>query len=97
MRSLDTFELILAAVASGLLIILIVSFRSRARVFCQYLRLMTGISLTPGEVRQVFRLHGKEGVRELFLDLMIREDLEDSSTITPETPRSKPVAALIKK
>ncbi len=97
MRSLDTFELILAAVAGGLLLILIVSFRSRARVFCQYLRLMTGIHLTPGEVKQVFRLRGKEGVRELFLDLMIREDLEDSATITPDTPRSKPVAALIKK
>ncbi len=97
MRSWDTPELILAGIAGGLLLILIISFRSRARVFCQYLRLMTGINLTPGEVKKVFNLHGKEGVRELFLDLMIREDLEDATPITPETPRSKPVAALIKK
>ena len=97
MQSWDTFELILAAIAGSLLLILIVSFRSRARVFCQYLRLMTGISLTPREVNRVFRQHGREGVRELFLDLLIRQDLEDASTVTPETPRSKPVAALIKK
>ncbi len=97
MRSWDTIDMILAAIAGGLLIILIISFRSRARVFCQYLRLMTGISLTPDQVQKVYSLRGKEGVRELFLDLMIREDLKDASTITPETPRSKPVAALIKK
>ena len=97
MRSWDTLELVLATIAGVLFLILIVSFRSRARVFCQYLRLMTGIRLTPGEVKKVHRLHGEEGVRELFLDLMIREDLEGGSTITPETPRSKPVAALIKK
>ncbi len=97
MRSWDTFELILAAIAGGLLLILIVSFRSRAYVFCQYLRLMTGIRLTPREVKKVFRLRGKEGVRELFLDLMIREDLAEATTVTPETPRAKPAAALIKK
>lgn len=80
-----------------LLVILIVSFRSRARVFCQYLRLMTGIELTPGEVRKVHDLHGKAGVRELFLDLLIREDLRESPVITPETPRAKPVAELIER
>ncbi len=97
MRSWESFELILAAIAGGLLLILIISFRVRARMFCQYLRLMTGINLTPGEVKQIYRIRGREGVRELFLDLMIREDLEDTATITPETPRSKPAAALIKK
>ena len=80
-----------------LLFILIVSFWARARVFCQYLRLMTGIQLTPKEVRKVFKMRGKAGVRELFLDLLIREDLKDSPVITPETPRAKPVAGLIDK
>ena len=97
MQSWDTFELILMGIAGGLFSILIISFRSRARVFCQYLQLMTGIRLTPGEVKKVFQLRGKEGVRELFLDLMIRQDLEDATPITPETPRAKPAAALIKK
>ncbi len=97
MRSWDTFELILATIVAGLFLILIVSFRSRAYVFCQYLRLMTGIHLTPREVKKVFGLRGKEGVRELFLDLMIREDLKEAAPITPETPRSTPAAALIKK
>lgn len=97
MRSWDTFELILIGIATGLSLILIISFRSRARVFCQYLRLMTGIHLTPGEVKRVFRLRGQQGVRDLFLDLMIREDLKDASRVTPETPRSQPATALIKK
>ncbi len=81
--------------ASVLLVLLIVSFGSRARVFCQYLRLMTGIELTPGEVKMIFREHGKPGVRELFLDLLIREDARDSPLITPETPPSQPMSALL--
>lgn len=67
-----------------LVIILVISFRSRARVFCQYLELMTGIELTPQEVKKIFRLRGKAGVRELFLDLLIREDLK-AGPISPET------------
>ena len=97
MRSWETFELILPAIAGALFLILVVSFRSRAYVFCQYLRLMTGIRLTPREVKKIFRLRGKAGVRELFLDLMIREDLKDGSQITPESPRLPPAAALIEK
>ena len=34
-----------------LLFLLIVSFRSRSYVFCQYLKTMTGIRLKPAEVR----------------------------------------------
>lgn len=78
-----------------LLFILVISFGSRGRVFCQYLRYMTGISLTPNEVMTVYRKRGRPGVRDLFLDLLIREDLEESATITPDTPRSKPVTDLI--
>lgn len=70
---LDAFPLILAGV---LLLILVVSFRSRATVFCQYLESMTGIKLSPSDVKRVFAAKGKDGVRELFLDLIIREDLK---------------------
>jgi hypothetical protein len=59
-----------------LLLILIVSFRARAVVFCQYLKKMTGIQLSPAEVKRVFAEKGPEGVRDLFLDLIIREDLK---------------------
>lgn len=83
-------------VFAGILIfILAISLGQRARVFCQYLRAMTGISLTPGEVKKVYRLRGKAGVRELFLDLLIREDLADTPAITPDSAPSKPVTDLI--
>jgi hypothetical protein len=90
-----SYEYIIFAVI--LLAILIISFGSRARVFCQYLEYMTGIKLTPSEVMLVYRKHGKPGVRELFLDLLIRADLEDTSSITPDSPRAKPVAEMLGK
>src|ERR1041385_5826005 len=62
--------------AGVLLLILIISFRSRAVVFCQYLERMTGIELKPSDVRRAYRQNGKNGVRELFLDLIIRADLK---------------------
>ncbi|HYM62386.1 MAG TPA: hypothetical protein VEZ11_15995 [Thermoanaerobaculia bacterium] len=66
-----------------LLLILVISFRSRAVVFCQYLYAMTGIKLRPAEVRTVFRQRGRDGVRELFLDLIIREDLKHGPLAIP--------------
>lgn len=78
-----------------LVMILIVSFRSRARVFCQYLKLMTGITLTPQEVQKVFRLRGQEGVRELFLDLLIREDLKAGPISPEEATADKPASSLL--
>lgn len=77
-----------------LLVLLIVSFTSRPRVFTEYLRLMTGIRLSPREVSRVFREKGRPGVRELFLDLIIREDLRDSPRITPDTPPVRPTKRL---
>ena len=71
------------AFAGVLLLILIVSFRSRAVVFCQYLEAMTGVKLKPSQVRRKFEEQGREGVRELFLDLMIREDLKDGPLEIP--------------
>ncbi len=67
-----------------LLVILIVSFRSRAVVFCQYLEAMTGIRLKPAEVRKVFDQSGRNGVREMFLDLIIREDLKEGPVGIPD-------------
>ncbi|HEY3203595.1 MAG TPA: hypothetical protein VGL03_08030 [Thermoanaerobaculia bacterium] len=70
-----------------LLFLLIVSFRSRSYVFCQYLKTMTGIGLKPGEVKRAFKTGGREGVRELFLDLIIREDLKGGPAAIPDEAR----------
>jgi hypothetical protein len=70
--------------AGVLLLLLIISFRSRAVVFCQYLAAMTGIELKPSDVRRVYRQRGKNGVREMFLDLIIREDLKEGPIAIPE-------------
>jgi hypothetical protein len=77
-----------------LLLILVISFRSRAVVFCQYLRAMTGITLKPSDVRRVYRQRGRDGVREFFLDLIIREDLKQGP-LDPaeETQRGRKVSA----
>lgn len=76
--------LVLVSFALLLLLILIVSFRSRAVVFCQYLHAMTGIRLEPKEVKRVYAEKGADGVRQLFLDLIIREDLKDGPLQIPE-------------
>ena len=77
--------------AGILLLILVVSFRSRAVVFTQYLSTMTGIRLKPSDVARVYREKGKDGVREFFLDLIIREDLKQGPI---EIPGAAPEAAL---
>ena len=74
--------------AGVLLLILIISFRSRAVVFCQYLETMTGIALKPSDVRRVYRERGQTGVREMFLDLIIREDLKDGPIEIPEEEKT---------
>jgi len=71
------------AFALVLLVILVISFRSRAVVFCQYLKAMTGIELSPSDVRRVFKAAGRSGVREMFLDLIIRQDLKDGPIQVP--------------
>ena len=73
-----------------LLLILIISFRSRAVVFCQYLEAMTGIRLRPSDVRRVFDQSGKNGVREMFLDLIIREDLKEGPVAIPDDGEPRP-------
>jgi len=75
--------------AAVLLLILVISFRSRAVVFCQYLETMAGISLKPSDVRRVFKAKGQEGVRELFLDLIIREDLKEGPIEIPDEEIAK--------
>ncbi len=82
---IDTLSSAMPLVFAGvLLLILVVSFRSRAVVFCQYLEAMTGISLKPSDVRRVYREKGRNGVRELFLDLIIREDLKEGPIDIPD-------------
>jgi hypothetical protein len=87
----EAFELVTKAdwmVLGGaalLLALLIVSFRSRSYVFCQYLKTMTGIALRPSEVRRMFKSGGKEGVREMFLDRIIREDLKEGPVAIPDS------------
>ena len=76
--------LVLVSFAVLLLLILVVSFRSRAVVFCQYLRAMTGIQLQPKVVGRVFKESGKDGVRQLFLDLIIREELKEGPLQIPD-------------
>ncbi len=93
MGSLDlaadaTYTLIAVAGMALLGMILIASFISRSRVFCQYLKHMTGIELKPGAVRKIFRSNGRGGVRDLLMDLLIQQDLDDDSRKV--TPNSKP-------
>ncbi len=94
--SMFAFDNVIVPVASALilLIILVVSFRSRAVVFCQYLSRMTGIKLKPKDVRRAYSERGKEGVRDLFLDLIIREDLKQGPLAVPEETPEQP--ALVK-
>ena len=73
LTSATALPLIFAAV---LLAILAISFGARAFVFCQYLKRMTGIELKPSDVKRAFKQQGQTGVREMFLDLIIREDLK---------------------
>ena len=47
--------------ACGVLVfLLVISFRSRSTVFCQYLKAMTGISLAPRDVTREFKKGGQE-------------------------------------
>jgi hypothetical protein len=80
----NILSLVLVSFAFLLLLILIVSFRSRAVVFCQYLQAMTGVKLKPSDVRRVFKEQGTDGVRQLFLDLIIREDLKSGPLQIPD-------------
>ena len=77
--------LYLVAAVGVLLALLVVSFLSRPRVFTQYLHAMTGIKLSARDVARVFKQRGKAGVRDMFLDLIIREDLKSGQRITPDS------------
>jgi hypothetical protein len=85
-----SLTLALPLLFAGLLVlILVVSFRSRAIVFCQYLQAMTGIRLEASDVRRVHKEKGPEGVREMFLELIIREDLKSGPIQIPPDVRAK--------
>ena len=76
---------ILVAGAGVLLLLLVVSFLSRPRVFTQYLHTMTGIKLSARDVARVYKRRGKAGVRDMFLELIIREDVKGGPRITPDS------------
>ena len=76
-----------------LLVILVISFRSRAVVFCQYLETMTGIRLRPSDVRRVYKVGGRDGVRSYFLDLIIREDLKQGPLEIPPSRKADEVVS----
>src|SRR5688500_7640091 len=73
-----------------LLVILVVSFRSRSVVFCQNLEAMTGVKLSTAEVKREFGKRGRNGVRAMFLDLIIREDLKEGPIDIPEAGTEQP-------
>ncbi|HPW54788.1 MAG: hypothetical protein KA072_06300 [Thermoanaerobaculaceae bacterium] len=76
---------LLVVSTSVLVLLLVVSFLSRPRMFTQYLYTMTGIKLSPKDVARVFKARGKPGVRELFLELIIREDVKNGPRVTPDS------------
>jgi hypothetical protein len=85
----STGDWALISACGVLLFLLVISFRSRSTVFCQYLKTMTGISLAPRDVTRQFKKGGQEGVRELFLDLIIREDLKHGPVTIPDAAPAK--------
>jgi hypothetical protein len=85
---LALYQLGAVVLIAVLLFLLIMSFISRSKVFCQYLHHMTGISLKPSTVRALYKKGGRGGVRDHLIDLLIREDLADPSRVV--TPDSKP-------
>jgi hypothetical protein len=85
--------LVLMGTTGALLVVLIISVLSRPRVFTQYLEHMTGIKLSPRDVARVYKRRGKAGVRDMFLELIIREDLRDGPTITPDSPPDREILA----
>jgi hypothetical protein len=82
------YQLGAVAAVALLLFLLVASFLSRSRVFCQYLNHMTGIKLSSGTVKRLYKKGGRGGVRDHLIDLLIREDLADTSRVV--TPDSKP-------
>jgi hypothetical protein len=85
--------MIFLAATGAMVFVLIVSITMRPRIFTQYLEHMTGIQLSPRDVARVFKTRGKAGVRDMFLELIILEDLRDGPKITPDTPPDREILA----
>ncbi|BCW94174.1 MAG: hypothetical protein KatS3mg007_2068 [Thermoanaerobaculum sp.] len=91
MIELDRFSTELLAIAATLAVVLVAIMLLRPRIFTSYLKHMTGIDLSPKDVARVYKKRGKAGVRELFLDLIIREDARSGPVITPDSPPDREV------
>lgn len=89
------YQLGAVALIAVLFFLLLMSFISRSKVFCQYLHLMTGIRLKPATVRALYKKQGRGGVRDHLIDLLIREDLADPDRVV--TPDSKPDTSIFEK
>jgi hypothetical protein len=88
----STVGILLLAFSFVLFLILIVSFRSRPTMFCQYLNHLTGIKLRPADVKRAYLTKGQDGVREMFLELIIAQDLKQGPMVPPG-PVEVPAAA----
>lgn len=91
MFELDRFSTELLVMAATLAVVLVAIMVLRPRIFTSYLKHMTGIELSPKDVARVYKKRGKAGVRELFMDLIIREDARSGPVITPDTPPDREV------
>lgn len=91
MVELDRFSTELLAIAATLAVVLVAIMLLRPRIFTSYLKHMTGIELSPEDVSRVYKKRGKAGVRELFLDLIIREDARSGPVVTPDSPPDREV------
>lgn len=91
MLELDRFSTELLVMAATLAVVLVAIMLLRPRIFTSYLKHMTGIDLSPKDVARVYKKRGKAGVRELFLDLIIREDARSGPVITPDSPPDREV------
>ena len=94
MHDLSPITVRLLLIATGVLLcLLVVSLLSRPRVFTQYLAHMTGIKLSPRDVAHIYHERGQAGVRDMFIELIVREDARDGIRITPDTPPDRKILA----
>ncbi len=85
--------MVLVGTTGTLAVLLVVMMLMRPRIFTSYLFHMTGIKLSASDVARVFSSRGQAGVRDMFLELIIREDLKSGPRITPDTPPDREILA----
>ena len=76
--SWEVITLFLAGFGFLLVLLLALSFALRPFLFCQYLKHMAGFDLKPKDVKLAFKRSKQQGVRDLFLELYAKADLEQN-------------------